>query len=146
VDLGIDYEHKHQDTGIGSAPPEKRAQWKGLMRMAREIASTLFRALASEGTQLPPSFFHSLRVAYIRSAQNAIRQYNDVAAINGLIYDRHTEDTLAEAFGRALERAADDFLENPLGAPAIPNWNRVHSAIPGIYEKIRGAVEQDNDR
>lgn len=138
VDLGVDYEHKHQETGIDAPRPA------GLMRMAREIASTLFQSLASEGAMLPPSFFRSLRATYLRCAQDAIRQYSDLSAINGLAYDRHTEDTLAESFGRALERAGNDFLENPLGAPSIPNWNRVRSAIPDIHRRLRQAVEADN--
>lgn len=139
VDLGIDYEHKHQATGVDEAKPA------GLMRMAREIASTLFQALAGDGVALPESFLRSLRSTYLRCAQDAIRQYSDLSSINGLAYDRHTEDTLAEAFGRALERAGEDFLDNPLGAPLIPNWNRVSSAIPDIYRQLRDAVEADSE-
>lgn len=138
VDLAVEYDHKHQDPGIDSPKPA------GLMRMAREIASTVFQGLASEGVPMPQSFFHALRAAYLRTAQDAIRQYSDLSAINGLTYDRHTEDTLAESFTRALEGAAQDFLQNPLGAPLIPNWNRVSSAIPDIYRRLREAVEADN--
>jgi glucosyl-3-phosphoglycerate synthase len=138
VDLTIDYEHKHQETGIEAGQPA------GLIRMTREIASTLFQVLASEGAQLPPSFFQSLRATYLRCAQDAIRQYSDLSAINGLVCDRHTEDTLAEAFGRTLVRAGEDFVENPLGAPSIPNWNRVSSAIPDVFRRLREAVELDN--
>lgn len=137
VDLGIDYEHKHQDAGLDAPKPA------GLMRMGREIASTLFQALASEGMPLSTSFFLSLRAAYLRCAQDAIGKYSDLSAINGLAYDRHGEDTLAEGFGRALERAGEDFLEDPLGAPSIPNWNRVEAAMPGIYRRLRDAVEAD---
>jgi glucosyl-3-phosphoglycerate synthase len=114
------------------------------MRMSREIASTVFHALASDGVSLPPAFLRSLRATYLRCAQDAIRQYSDLSAINGLVYDRHTEDTLAEAFSRSLERAGTDFLENPLGAPSIPNWSRVTGALPGVHRRIREAVEADN--
>jgi glucosyl-3-phosphoglycerate synthase len=138
ADLAIDYEHKHQETGIAAPQPA------GLMRMSREIASTVFQALAGDGVCLPPSFFRSLRTTYLRCAQDAIRQYSDLSAINGMAYDRHTEDTLAEAFGRSLERAGNDFLENPLGAPSIPNWNRVSGAMPDVHRRIREAVERDN--
>ncbi len=138
VDLAVEYDHKHQDSGIESQKPS------GLMRMARDIAATVFSTLAGEGVELPPSFFHSLRAAYLRAAQDAIRQYSDVSAVNGLTYDRHTEDTLAESFTRALEGAAQDFLHNPLGAPLIPNWNRVGAAIPDIFGQLRAAVEEDN--
>ncbi len=139
VDLAIDYEHKHQDTGIGAPKPA------GLMRMAQDIAATVFQGLAGDGVLLPQSFFQSLRAAYLRCAQDAIRQFSDLSAINGLAYDRHTEDTLAESFSRAIGKAGDEFLENPLGAPLIPNWNRVASAIPDIYRRLREAVALDNE-
>jgi len=35
-------------------------------------------------------------------------------------------------------------MENPLGTPLIPNWNRVISAIPGILEMLKKAVDEDN--
>lgn len=137
VDLDISYEHKHQEASIDQPR-------KGLMRMTREIALAIFQALAGEGRELAPSFFASLRTAYLRCAQDAIRQFNDVSAINGLVYDRHTEDVLAEAFTRSLEGAAREFLENPLGNPLIPNWNRVRSALPGVFDTLNDAVEADN--
>jgi len=36
------------------------------------------------------------------------------------------------------------FTENPMGTPLIPNWNRVVSAIPGIFDMLKVAVEEDN--
>lgn len=138
VDLTIDYEHKHQATGIGESRPS------GLIRMARDIAAASFQALAGDGLSLPESFFRSLRTTYLRCAQDAIRQYGDLSVINGLRYDRHTEDTLAEAFGKAIEGAGHDFLTNPLGAPSIPTWNRASSAIPDLLPRLREVVERDN--
>ncbi|MGE5235636.1 MAG: glycosyl transferase [Acidobacteriota bacterium] len=139
VDLAIDYDHKHQETGI-EAP-----RFTGLVRMAHEIAATLFQALASDGIELRPSFFRSLRATYLRCAQDAIRQYGDLSAINGLVYDRHNEDMLAEAFGQVIDQAGDEFGRNPLGAPQIPNWNRANSAIPDIHARLRAAVDADNE-
>jgi glucosyl-3-phosphoglycerate synthase len=139
VDLGIDYDHKHQTTGLGRKHPA------GLVRMAQDIASTVLHVLASEGVTLPESFFRSLRTTYLRCAQDAIRQYGDLSAINGLVYDRHTEDLLAEAFGAAIEQAGIEFLANPLGSPLIPNWNRASSAIADIIPRLREAVELDNE-
>ena len=136
VDLGIEYDHKHQISG--SEDPTK-----GLMRMAHEIAYALFHALAAEGLLLPTSFFRSLRASYLRCAQDAIRQCSDLSMINGLEYDRHSEDMLAESFVRLLEKAGEEFLNNPFGAPQIPNWNRVSAAIPDIFDRIREAVEAD---
>lgn len=137
VDLGIDYEHKHQAPGIEDHN-------KGLMRMAREISLAVLHALAAEGVRFPTSFFRSLRAAYLRCSQDAIRQYADLSTLNGLEYDRHSEDMLAESFLRALETAGNQFLKNPFGSPQIPNWNRVSAAIPEIFDEIRHAVNNDN--
>jgi glucosyl-3-phosphoglycerate synthase len=35
-------------------------------------------------------------------------------------------------------------MENPMTTPLIPNWNRVTTAIPGIFEMLRMAVDEDN--
>lgn len=137
VDLGIPYDHKHQEVGDADSTT-------GLMRMTKEIGLTMFNALASEGIVLSSAFFRSLRTTYLRCAQDAIRQYSDLSDINGLKYDRHTEDGLAEAFSRALEKAAENFLRDPTGLPSIPNWNRVCAAIPDIYRQLRRAVKSDN--
>jgi glucosyl-3-phosphoglycerate synthase len=40
--------------------------------------------------------------------------------------------------------AGQQFLETPFEVPQIPNWNRVASAVPNIFEMLIDAVEQDN--
>jgi glucosyl-3-phosphoglycerate synthase len=45
---------------------------------------------------------------------------------------------------RSIRRAAREYLEDPLSAPLIPNWNRVESALPEFLADLRQAVEQDN--
>ncbi len=49
-----------------------------------------------------------------------------------------------ESFARAISMAAQAFMESPMGTPLIPNWNRVASAIPGILEMLKKAVDEDN--
>jgi len=138
VDLDVDYEHKHQDTGVGSDRPT------GLVRMAREIAAALFRALAEEGVVVTEALLRSLGLAYLREAREAVRRYAHLARANGLRYDPHAELDLAEAFGNALSQAGAAFLERPAGTPAIPSWERVAQALPEILEELRQAVEDDN--
>ena len=72
-------------------------------------------------------FFKSLAVAYLRNAEDTIMKYEADAAINGLEFDRHEEAKAVEAFTRSISIAAETFMENPLGTPLIPNWNRVIS-------------------
>jgi len=112
--------------------------------MAVDIAKHLFRTLASEGIVISDGFFKSVKAAYLREAQDAIRKYDDDARINGLSFDRHTEGTAVDTFAKSIEVAAKTVIEDPLGTPLIPNWNRVMSAIPEFLERFRAAVEEDN--
>ncbi len=137
VDICETYDHKHQD--LSRDNPEA-----GLNRMAVDIAKHLFRTLAGEGVAISDGFFKSVRAAYLREAQEAIRKYNDDAAINGLTFDRHAEGTAVDTFAKSIDIAAKAVLEDPLGTPLIPNWNRVTSAVPDFLDRLRTAVEEDN--
>lgn len=137
VDISEGYEHKHQELSA-SAPGE------GLMKMAIDIAKAIFRTLNQEGVVISDGLYQSLLPAYLRTAQDMIKRYEDDAALNGLVFDRHAENNAAEAFAQALKIAAREQSLDPLGAPQIPNWNRVISAMPGLMDEIHGAVEEDN--
>ena len=136
VDLTDNYEHKHQS--LSEHDPTK-----GLNRMACDIAKSLFCTLAAEGTVFTADHFRSLQVRYIRLAQDTIARYYADAMINGLKFDRHGEEKAVAAFAQSLGRASEDFLENPLGLPLIPNWNRVLAAIPEFFELLDDAVERE---
>ncbi len=137
VDIADTYEHKHQ--ALSSDDPEK-----GLMKMTVDICKSIFRTLASEGIVFSDGFFKSLSVAYLRQAEDTIMKYEADAAINGLEFDRHEEAKAVDSFTRAIALAADTFMHSPLGTPMIPNWNRVTSAIPGILDMLKKAVDEDN--
>lgn len=137
VDIASTYEHKHQ--ALSAEDPEK-----GLMKMTVDICKSVFRTLASEGVAFSAGLFRSLSVAYLRNAEDTIVKYEADAAINGLEFDRHEEAKAVEAFTRAITLAAEAFMKNPMGSPLIPNWNRVTSAIPGILDMLKKAVDEDN--
>jgi glucosyl-3-phosphoglycerate synthase len=137
VDIADTYEHKHQV--LSSEDPEK-----GLMKMTIDISKSIFRTLASEGVIFSDGFFKSLSVAYLRLAEDTLLKYEADAAINGLEFDRHEEAKAVEAFARAISLAAETFMQNPMGTPLIPNWNRVTAAIPGVLEMLKKAVDEDN--
>ena len=137
VDIAATYEHKHQE--LSAEDPEK-----GLMKMTIDICKSIFRTLASEGVVFSEGFFKSLSVAYLRLAEDTLMKYEADASINGLEFDRHEEAKAVEAFTRAMTQASKLFMENPMGTPLIPNWNRVTSAIPDILEMLKRAVDEDN--
>jgi glucosyl-3-phosphoglycerate synthase len=137
VDIAATYEHKHQD--LSAENPEK-----GLMKMAIDICKSIFRTLASEGVTFSDGFFKSLSVAYQRHAEDTLMKYEADAAINGLLFDGHEEAKAVDAFTKAIALAADTYMVNPMGTPLIPNWSRVTFAIPGIFEMLKKAVDEDN--
>lgn len=137
VELCETYEHKHQPL---SADNPKT----GLMKMSIDIAKAIFRNLAIEGATISDSLLKTLIVTYLRTAQDAIKRYNDDATLNGLLFDRHQETKLVEAFTKAIQIAGEEFQEDPRYSPLIPNWNRVTSAIPDFLEQLYDAVEKEN--
>ena len=137
VDLSDNYEHKHQLLTFGDPN-------KGLLKMGTDIAKSLFMTLASMGYALSKDFFISLRATYLRTAQDLIAMYESDSRINGLYYNRHDEGSSAEAFLQCIISAGDQFLQTPMGTPHLPNWNRVVSAVPNIFETLVSAVEDDN--
>jgi glucosyl-3-phosphoglycerate synthase len=137
-ELTDNYEHKHQPLSPGDPG-------KGLMKMAVDIAKTLFRNLSAEGVVFSAGIFRTLQSTYIRTAEDTITRYHADALIDGLLFDRHEEEVAVETFARSIRLAAEAFLDDPLGIPLIPNWNRITSALPGFLHGLKGAVEADNE-
>jgi glucosyl-3-phosphoglycerate synthase len=137
VELCETYEHKHQP--LSAEDPRT-----GLMKMSVDIAKAIFRNLAIEGADLSESLINTLMVTYLRTAQDTIKRYHDDAAINGLVFDRHQETKMVEAFTQAIKIAGKEFNENPLYTPLIPNWNRVTAAIPDFLDQLNEIVETEN--
>lgn len=136
VDLADNYEHKHQPL----SPDDPK---KGLRRMACDIGKSLFRTFAGEGQVLTRDLLRTLQVRYVRIAEDTINRYYADAMLNGLQFDRHAEELAVATFARSLKEAADEFTEDPLGLPLIPNWNRVLAAIPDFFDRLRDAVTED---
>lgn len=137
VGLAERYDHRHQE--LSADDPER-----GLYKMSIDIAKSIFRTLAREGIVLSAGSFRSLIATYVRTAEDTITRFHDDAVINGLEYDRHSEEAAVAAFANGLRLAGEQFLSDPLGPPLIPNWNRVSSALPGFLDRLRDAVDRDN--
>jgi glucosyl-3-phosphoglycerate synthase len=136
VDLGRLYEHKHQELSLDDPS-------KGLMKMATDILTNVFRTLASRGVVLQSGHFITLRSAYLRMAQDAIRQYHADALVNGLSFDRHSEEHSIEGFANQIQVAGDAFQLDPAGGEAIPNWTRVLTALPDFPQRLRTCAAAD---
>ncbi|MCS6897463.1 MAG: glycosyl transferase [Nitrospira sp.] len=136
ADIADAYEHKHQ--ALSPNDPEK-----GLLKMTVDISKALFRHLSSLGVVLGDAELKTLRATYLQLAEEAIRRYEDSAAINSLKFDRHAERTAVETFLKGIKLASDVFQKDPLGVPMISNWSRVAAAVPDIFDRLIQAVEED---
>jgi len=137
VELVENYDHKHRELSELDSS-------KGLHRMVLDIASSLIRNLASYGVEFSAGFMSTMMVAYVRTAQDAIARYSHDAALNGLFFDRHEEELAVETFSVALRHAGLSYVNDPLGAPQIPNWSRVTSALPEFLDQLHAAVDLDS--
>ena len=137
VDLVDSYEHKHQP--LSESNPEG-----GLFKMSIDITRVFFRALAAEGVVFSNTFIKTILTAYLRTAQDTVMKFRDDAAINNLVFDARQESLAVKTFSEGLRLGANSFLEDPLGRPEIPNWNRVYSAIPDFFKMLQNTVEEDN--
>ena len=137
VDIADAYDHKHQ-------PLSEEDPNRGLHRMASDICKALYRKLAIEGTVFNAGLFRTLKACYYRTALDMIEHYYNDAVMSGLSLDRHREAATVELFGQIIISAGDDFLNGSAETPFSPNWSRVTSAIPDVYDLILGATEADN--
>ena len=133
VDLGIAYDHKHQKLSLDDPA-------QGLMKMATDIVTTVFRNLATQGQVIDSTLISTLRAAYLRCAQDRIRQYHADALVNVIAYDRQSEEQAVDGFARQIAAAGKTFREDPQGGAAMPNWTRVLTAFPDLPQRLRAAA------
>jgi glucosyl-3-phosphoglycerate synthase len=137
VDIADTYDHKHQPLSQDDAE-------KGLYKMSIDICKAFFRKLATSGTVFNEGVFRTLKATYYRTALDFVEKYYADAKMNGLDFDRHSEEQAVELFAQSIMSAGDTYLSNPMETPFMPSWNRVSSAIPGILDKLLEAVEKDS--
>lgn len=137
-ELSDNYDHKHQE--LSARDPEK-----GLNKMAVDISKAVFQRMAAEGIKIDSGLLDTLLSSYLRQAEDSLRFYSADAAINGLLYPRHDEESAVATFVRSIRAAAKAFQDDPLSTALIPNWNRVQSALPSFLEEFQEAVRLDNE-
>src|SRR5207237_8799033 len=113
-------------------------------KMCVSTTNLLLQNLFIEVVMLSDGVIKSLRATYLQASQEAINRYENDAAINSLMFDRHQERTAVEVFLKGMRMATDGFLDDPLGVPMISNWSRVTHAVPDIFDRLVEAVEMDH--
>ena len=137
VDIADFYDHKHQS--VSADDPQL-----GLSKMSNDIAKAIFRKLATQGHVFSSGTFRTIKATYFRHALDLVEAYHKDAMMNGLIFDRHSEEATVEVFVQSIVRAGEQFLANPMETPFIPAWNRVISAVPNVLRDLQEIVEADN--
>ena len=138
VEIMDTYEHKHSE--IDPSAPNT-----GLLKMAADIAKTLFRILSQHSIVMSDSFFRTLISTYFQESSTAVESYNALAKFNGRKFDRHDEINAIESYSKAIESAKDEFINNPIGGiRMISPWARVDSGLPFFSSKLYEYVELDN--
>ena len=138
VDIAGNYDHKHQN--LSADDPGA-----GLSRMSTDIAKSIFRKLAIQGTVFNQETFRTVKATYYRLALDLTEAYRNDAIMNGLQFDINGEEEAIELFAENIMEAGRHFLEKPMDAPFIPTWNRVVSAIPDVFDQLIDAVEADHE-
>lgn len=138
VDIAHTYDHKHQDLSLHDDSG-------GLSKMSIDITKALFRKLATQGETFTSETIRSLKATYYRIALDFIETYYNDAMMNGLKLDVHQEEKAVEMFASNIMKAGQHFLDNPMERPFIASWNRVISAMPNVLERLKEAVELDNE-
>ena len=137
VDIADNYDHKHQDLSLDD-------QNAGLSRMSMDIARSLYRKLAIQGTVLNQETFRTLKATYYRMALDLIETYRNDAIMNGLSFDIHQEEEAVELFAQNILEAGDQFFERSSQALFSPTYNRLFSVMPNIFDELVKAVEADH--
>ena len=138
VEIAERYDHKHQD--LSADDPNQ-----GLNRMARDVVKHLLRTLAAAGVNLSPGLMLSLQAAYQREAEDAVSDSHAVALVNGLVFDRHAEERNVQVFIEAVRAAIEEFLDDPLGPPLVPNWARIWAGLPDAGTRLLEAVARGRE-
>lgn len=119
-ELCENYNHQHQDLSVRDAS-------RGLSKMAVDIARSFFNRMAAEGIKLDTGVFDTLLSAYMRQAEDTLRFSTADAALNGLKYPRHEEETAVTTFVRSIRVASEASSmipwacrTSPTGTASIP--------------------------
>jgi glucosyl-3-phosphoglycerate synthase len=136
IEVADNYDHKHQAL---SADDRSR----GLSRMSSDIATSLYRILATFGAVFETGTVRTVKAAYLRIALDLIESYYNDAMVNGLHFDRDAEERAVEAFATNVLISGQEYLQTGQDLPYVPSWNRVTSVYPSAPEQLAEIVALD---
>jgi len=136
VEVADNYDHKHQELSLEDSN-------KGLSRMSVDITKSLFRILATLGFVFEQGTVRSTKASYLRIALDLMESYHDDARMNGLHFDRDSEERAVELFAANVLKAGKAYLDSGDETPYIHSWNRVTSVYPEVFADFQRLVSED---
>ena len=65
--------------------------------------------------------------------------------VNGLRFDRDSEERAVETFANNVLTSGQDYLESGQELPYVPTWNRVLSVCPTVPSRLAEIAAKDFD-
>lgn len=139
VDLGGNFEHKHQH--ISADPLTGREDAKsGLMRMAREVTRALLARIWDElGFAAESDKLRRLPEAYRHTARALLKRYTHESLFNHLRDVSAEETLLVELFARMVREAVTDGRKTKPTDARLPPWNELRRFTPHLVKKFAEA-------
>lgn len=137
VDLGGNFDHKHQHLGVDPATGRENAK-SGLMRMAREVTRTLLSRLWNElGFAGETEKLQRLPFAYNSTAKILLKRYSHEAIYNDLIDASPDEEVLVDLFSAMIRDMVSD-LSPPRPSEAwLPSWEELRERMSDLNERLQ---------
>ncbi len=140
VDLGGNFEHKHQHLGYDPATGQTDAA-SGLMRMGREVIRALMAHLWSDlGFSAEQRKLERLADAYTATAKVLLTRYSHEMLFNGLEQTSAEEHQAVSVFARLIKQVAAECLKTPPTIASLPSWEALLDRVPDFAESLREAT------
>jgi len=141
VDLGSNFEHKHQH--LNQDPVTGRVDATGgLVRMAREVTRSLLSHLWSDlGFTAEQRKLERLPEAYVATAQMLLSRYAHEALFNGLEQTTSEERQAITVFAGMISQVASDCLATPPTVSRLPSWGALNKLMPDFHGQLGRAME-----
>jgi glucosyl-3-phosphoglycerate synthase len=136
VDLGGNFEHKHQHLGVDPVTGREDAK-SGLMRMAREVTEALLSRLWDElGFAAESDKLRRLPEAYRHTARALLKRYAHEALFNHLHDVSEEESLLVELFARMVQEVVVEGRKAKSSIARLPPWNELKRFAPNLVKRF----------
>ncbi len=140
VDLGSNFEHKHQHLGYDPATGQMDAA-SGLMKMGREVIRALMAHLWSDlGFSAEQRKLERLSDAYTATAKVLLTRYAHEAAFNGLEQASAEEHQAVSVFARLIKQVASECLKTTPTVANLPAWDSLIEKVPDFADSLRDVI------